>query len=142
MTNPMQPEATAAPAGNPAAVGLGPVAQILLFVRDIDRAVEFYRDTLGLLHLFTVGPMAFFDASGTRLYLQVMSDDEWRPGSILYFLVDDISASYDALLDRGVETAGAPHLISTDEASGIQEWMAFFDDADGNTLALLSRVRT
>ena len=142
MTNPTQPEATAAPAANPAAVGLGPVVQVLLFVRDIDRAVEFYRDTLGLLHLFTVGAMAFFDASGTRLYLQTMADDEWRPGSILYFLVDDIAASYDALLDRGVETAGAPHLIHTDEASGTQEWMAFFDDADGNTLALLSRVRT
>jgi hypothetical protein len=35
---------------------------------------------------------------------------------------------------------GAPHLIYTDDATGVEEWMAFFDDGEGNTLALMSRI--
>ena len=124
-----------------AGVTLGPIAQVSLFVRDTDRAVAFYGGTLGLRHLFTVRQMAFFDASGVRLYLQGCTDEEWRPGSFLYFLVDDIAATYDALRTAGVETQGEPHLISTDDATGVQEWMTFFTDPDGNNLAALSHVR-
>ena len=119
-------------------VGLGAVAQVSLHVRDIDRAVAFYRDTLGLSHLYSFGPLAFFDLSGLRLYLQAVSDDEWRPGSILYFDVDDIAATYRALQARDVKTTGAPHLIHTHD-DGVQEWMAFFEDSEGNALAALSR---
>jgi hypothetical protein len=36
---------------------------------------------------------------------------------------------------------GAPHLIYTDDATGVEEWMAFFEDGEGNTLALMSRVQ-
>ncbi len=35
---------------------------------------------------------------------------------------------------------GAPHVIYTDDATGSEEWMAFFEDPDGNALALMSRV--
>jgi hypothetical protein len=31
-------------------------------------------------------------------------------------------------------------MIYKDEESGVEEWFAFFDDPDGNTLALLARV--
>ena len=33
-----------------------------------------------------------------------------------------------------------PHVIHRDDAAGTEEWMAFFEDPDGNTLALMSRV--
>ena len=47
------------------------VGQIHLSVKDIDRAVAFYRDVLELPLLFEVPgqDMAFFDCGGVRLYL-------------------------------------------------------------------------
>lgn len=120
--------------------GIGALAQVSLFVRDTERAVAFYRDVLGLPHLFTFGALAFFDIRGVRLYLHTCGDDEWKPGSVLYFTVDDIGAAYSTLQQQQVKTAGAPHVVYTDEATGTQEWMAFFEDTEGNTLALLSRV--
>ena len=119
---------------------VGPLAQVSLYVRDVARAERFYAETLGLPHHFTFGDLAFFDMAGTRLYLHAVPDEKWRPGSILYFLVDDIGAAWGELERRGVRTTGAPHSIYTDEASGAEEWMAFFEDGEGNTLALLSRV--
>jgi catechol 2,3-dioxygenase-like lactoylglutathione lyase family enzyme len=119
---------------------LGPLGQVSLLARDIEQAERFYRDVLGLPHLFTFGELAFFDCGGTRLYVRAVPDDEWRPSSILYFRVDDIGALFAALLTRGVTAAGEPHVIHRDEAAGSEEWMAFFQDPDGNTLALMSRV--
>ena len=124
-------------AGPPALVALG---QVSLLTRDIDRAERFYRDTLSLPHLFTFGDLAFFHCGGTRLFVRAVPDAEWRPSSILYFTVDDIVATSSALAGLGVIFVGQPHLIHRDEAAGVEEWMAFFDDPDGNTLALMSRV--
>ena len=122
-----------------AVVTFGPLTQVSLFVRDVNDAVRFYSQTLRLTHLFTVGAMAFFDVEGLRLYLHQADEGEWRPGSILYFLVPDIAAAYAHLQSAGVNTTGAPHLVHTGH-DGVQEWMAFFEDPDGNTLALTSRV--
>jgi catechol 2,3-dioxygenase-like lactoylglutathione lyase family enzyme len=119
---------------------LGQIGQVSLSIRDVARAERFYRDVLGLPHLFTFGDLAFFDCDGTRLYLHRKDESDWRPGSILYFVVDDIGAAYRAMGEQGVRFTGAPHLIHTDDATGAEEWMAFFEDGEGNTLALMSRV--
>lgn len=118
---------------------LGAIGQVSLSIRDVDRATRFYGETLGLPHLFTFGDLAFFDARGTRLYLHRKSEADWRPGSVLYFLVGDIGAAQDELAGRGVEFTGAPHRIHSHE-DGTEEWMTFFDDGEGNTLALMSRA--
>lgn len=119
---------------------LGPIGQVSLYTRDVATTERFYRDTLGLPHIFTFGDLAFFDMDGVRLYVQAVSEEKWRPGSHVYFLVDDIHAVYEQLSARGVTVTGAPHLIHTHEADGTEEWMAFFQDPDGNGLALMSRV--
>lgn len=124
----------------PDTLALGPIGQVALLTRDVGRAEAFYRDTLGIPHLFTFGDLAFFDVHGTRLYLQRVGDEEWRPGSVLYFRVEDILAAHAALHERQVEFRGPPHLIHRHE-NGVEEWMAFFDDPDGNTLALMSAVQ-
>ena len=59
---------------------------------------------------------------------------------MLYFTVDDIHATQSSLGEAGVKFSGAPHVIYTDDATGTEEWMTFFEDGEGNTLALLSRV--
>lgn len=117
----------------------GPVGQVSLLARDIGRAEAFYQDRLGLPHLFTFGDLAFFSCGDTRLFLRQVPEDEWRPGSILYFAVPDIHGSYRDLGARGVAFDGAPHLIHRHD-DGTEEWMAFFSDSEGNTLALMSRV--
>ena len=123
------------------ATALGPIGQVALSIRDVARAERFYGAILGLPHVFTFGDLAFFDASGVRIYLHRKDADDWRPGSILYFLVDDIHATQEALRERGVAFNGAPHVIYTDDVTGEDEWMTFFGDGEGNTLALMSRVR-
>ena len=119
---------------------LGSIGQISLSIRDVARAERFYGETLGLPHVFTFGDLAFFDADGTRLYLHRKDEADWRPGSVLYFLVEDIHAAQQRLTKEGVHFTGAPHIIYTDDATGVEEWMTFFEDGEGNTLALMSRV--
>jgi predicted enzyme related to lactoylglutathione lyase len=119
----------------------GAIGQVSLSIRDVARAEHFYGEVLGLPHVFTFGDLAFFDAGGVRIYLHRKDEEEWQPGSILYFLCDDIAASHASLVAAGVRFTGAPHRIFTDEATGTQEWMAFFEDGEGNTLALMSRVQ-
>jgi catechol 2,3-dioxygenase-like lactoylglutathione lyase family enzyme len=121
-------------------VHLGPIGQVSLSIREVARAERFYRDVLGLPHLFTFGDLVFFDAAGTRIYLHRKDDADWTHGSILYFLVDDIAVASRALTEKGVKFSGAPHLIYTDDETGVEEWMAFFEDGEGNTLALMARV--
>lgn len=123
--------------------GLGPIGQIARVVKDFAAAERFFRDTLGVPHLYTFGSLAFFDCGGTRLMVQADTGNE-VPGlqndSVLYFRVADIHASYDTLEKRGVTFRGAPHMIHK-HADGTEEWMAFFDDPDGKPLALMAQVR-
>lgn len=118
----------------------GAIGQISHQVSDIDAAVVWYRDVLGLPHLYTYGDIAFFDAGGTRLFLSAVDEGARAKGeSVIYFRVDDIHAVHESLTGRGVVFSGAPHLIHRHE-SGIEEWMAFFTDPDGHTLALMAQT--
>lgn len=117
-------------------VKLGPIGQVARTVSDIAAAEAWYRDVLGLPHLFTFGELAFFDCGGTRLYLQ---QGEAKPESILYFQVPDIHAAHEHLRDRGAEFVSAPHRIHRHE-DGTEEWMAFFNDPDGRPLGLMART--
>ncbi|RPI63399.1 MAG: VOC family protein [Lysobacterales bacterium] len=118
---------------------LGPIGQISRTVRDIDEASAWYRDVLGLKHLYTFGKLAFFDLGGTRLYLSA-EGAEPKPESCLYLRVDDIGAAYAELTTRGVEFKGAPHLVHR-HVDGTEEWMAFFTDPEGRFLALMAQVQ-
>ena len=53
--------------------------------------------------------------------------------------VGDIAAAHEDLAGRGVVFQGVPHMIHKHD-DGVEEWMAFFDDGEGNTLALISQV--
>jgi catechol 2,3-dioxygenase-like lactoylglutathione lyase family enzyme len=117
------------------------IGQAAINVHDLDKAVAFYRDTLGMRFLFQAPPkMAFFDCGGVRLMLAVPERPEFdHPSSIFYFQVADIQAVAETLEGRGVEFDRAPHKIA--EMPDHDLWMAFFRDADRNLLALMSEVR-
>jgi catechol 2,3-dioxygenase-like lactoylglutathione lyase family enzyme len=121
-------------------VRLGAIGQISRRVSDIPKAVEWYRDVLGLPHLYTFGNLAFFDCGGTRLFLNNEGNSADNGDSILYFRVEDIDAAHAELSARGVTFAGAPHMIHRHD-NGVEEWMAFFTDPDGKYLAIMAQVQ-
>ncbi|MDU0203417.1 VOC family protein [Paenibacillus sp. MAH-36] len=115
------------------------IAQISVNVVDIERAVAFYRDTLGMKFMFHAGQMAFFDINGIRLMLSLPEKPEFNyPGSVIYYKVEDIKQAYEAFIERGVTFISQPHVVAKMDHMNI--WMAFFRDSEGNTLALTSEV--
>lgn len=115
------------PAGAVTAVG-----QIHISVADIDRAVAFYRDVVGLPLLFEFPgqSMAFFDCGGVRLYVGVPSDPKYAANSFVYYTVDDIDAAWTRMKERGAEFLSEPRAVHRTETSEL--WMAGFKDPDGN----------
>jgi len=118
--------------------GLTSLGQILIPVKDLARALAFYRDTLGMRFLFEVPRMAFFDLDGVRLMLAEQDEKTNHSGSILYYRVDDLQAAASSLNKRGVTCAQEASLIAEMEDHDL--WMAFFQDSEGNHLALMSEV--
>ena len=121
---------------------LGPVAQLALQVPDLDAAVRFYRDALGLPLLFQAPPgLAFFDLAGIRLMLSVPEGGAAVGPSTgaVYFRVADLPAAHGALAARGVAFEDAPHLVA--RMPDHELWMCFLRDPGGNLLGLMSEVR-
>jgi catechol 2,3-dioxygenase-like lactoylglutathione lyase family enzyme len=118
-------------------MAVGPVAQIHVSVRDVDRSVAFYRDVLGVPFLFRVPgqPMAFLQSGDVRLYLGTPESPEFTSKVVLYFRVDDIDAEYARLTGAGVGFIDEPHVVHRDGAQEL--WMAFLRDPDGHHLGLM-----
>lgn len=121
--------------------GLSQIGQIALNVHDLERAVAFYRDKLGMKHLFTMPKMAFFECGGIRLMLGLPEKPEFdHPSSIIYFKVDDIQTAFRTLSQRGVSFEGEPHLVAKMPTHDL--WMAFFRDSENNFFALMREEAT
>lgn len=119
---------------------LSRIGQIAINAYDVDRATTFYRDVLGLRHLFCAGQLSFFDCGGVRLMLDKPENPEFdHPSSILYFQVEDIQAAYQRLKSGGAKFDDEPHVIA--QMPDHDLWMTFFRDTEGNVLALMSEVR-
>jgi methylmalonyl-CoA/ethylmalonyl-CoA epimerase len=115
--------------------------QVAQHVEDLDRAVAFYRDVLGLHLIARFDPpgLAFFDLGTTRLLLEAGA-----PPALLYLGVDDVAAATEQLRAAGVVIESEPHVIHVDEAgqfgpAGEAEEMAFFRDSEHNVVGLSGR---
>ena len=119
---------------------LSAIEQIAINVHDLDRAFEFYRDKLGMKHLFTVPPnLAFFDCDGIRLMLSLPAKPEFdHPSSIIYFKVEDILVAYATLSQRGVHFDEKPIFVA--DMGTYDLWIGSFRDSENNLLALMSHV--
>lgn len=117
------------------------IGQVLIPVGDLERAVEFYRYTLGLPFLFTAPPqMAFFQCGSVRLLVGVPQQHaSIQRGSAIYFQVPDIQAAYTELYDRGVEFQAEPHIAQRSLETDL--WLAEFSDPDGNTMVLMCETQ-
>jgi predicted enzyme related to lactoylglutathione lyase len=119
----------------PAAL-LEDVGQIAMRATDVARATTFYRDTLGLSLAIEAPGMAFFQVGSLMIMLGRPDSAEFdHPGSLLYFRTGDIRAAHAALAGRGVRFRDQPHVVH--RAGERELWMAFFDDSEGNILALM-----
>jgi len=118
---------------------LSAIGQIFVRARDLDRAVRFYRDTLGMPFLFQAPPqMAFFQCGPTTVMVGVPERPEFdHPASTIYYLVPDIDAAHATLRGRAVDFISEPHLVH--RAADYELWLADFRDSEGNVLALMAR---
>ena len=119
--------------------GLTAIGQIFVRARDLDRAIRFYRDTLGMPFLFQAPPqMAFFQCGSVSVMLGVPENPELdHAASTIYYLVPDIAAAHTTLRSRSVDFVAEPHLVH--RAADYDLWLAEFHDSEGNILALMSR---
>jgi methylmalonyl-CoA/ethylmalonyl-CoA epimerase len=121
-------------------MNLNQIGQIALHADDLDRAVAFYRDVLGMKFLFQAPPaLAFFDCGGIRLMLDAVKPKEVDVKSLLYYKVPDIQVAYEELSAKGVTFHSKPHLIAKMPDHDL--WMAFLRDSEQNLVGLMSEVR-
>jgi methylmalonyl-CoA/ethylmalonyl-CoA epimerase len=117
------------------------VGQIGLVVRDLEGAVAFFRDKVGLTFLFQPsGDLAFLRCGSTRLMLaRPEKADDPLGSSIVYFQVADIAAAHKQMVAHGVEFEGPPHLVA--KLVDHDLWLAFFRDPERNLHALMCELR-
>ncbi len=120
--------------------GLSAIGQIAIEVKNLDVAISFYKDKLGIPFLFSAPPgLAFLDCNGLRLMLTTPEKPaETLINSTLYFKVAKIHDAVSALKERGVPFEAEPHLIAHMEDYDL--WMAFFRDPDRNLLGLMCEI--
>jgi len=119
--------------------GIRGIAQVAVHVQDVERAKRFYRDVVGLTHLFDAPPsLCFFDCGGIRLMMSTTEGTEARASSIIYFDVADITAVHARMAAADVRFTEPPRMIAS--LADRDVWLAAFDDGEGNTMALMSHV--
>ena len=121
-------------------LGITDVGQVAINARDVRRATDFYRDVLGLRHLFDIPDAAFFQVGALRVMIgRAETPEHDHRASILYYKVGDIHAAHDALKAAGARIEREPHLIAKMPDHDL--WMMFLYDTEENVLALMSEVR-
>lgn len=120
---------------------LSQIGQIAVTVSDVNTALSFYRDVLGLTFLFSPSPdLAFLDAGGVRIMLSTpQGAGAVGQNSVLYFKVTDIVAVHATLLERGATDERTPQLVA--KMPDHELWMGFLRDPDGNLVGLMEEKR-
>jgi len=115
------------------------LGQIAIVCKDVARARDFYRDVLGLRHLFDAGPnLAFLQCGDTRLMLST-AEPQASGTSVLYFFIHDIAAVRAELQVKGVRFLTEPHMIA--RMPDHELWLTDFYDSEGNVMALMEEKR-
>ncbi|MEH7458995.1 VOC family protein [Bacillus sp. JJ1127] len=116
------------------------VGQIGVPVKDLNKAINFYKEKLGLSLLFHTDSMAFFECNGLRLFLSLPEKEEFaQSSSVIYFQVEKMKETYGELLSKGIVFIDEPHIVA--KMGQTETWMTFFKDTEGNTHALMSEVQ-
>lgn len=115
------------------------VGQIGIPVKNLEQAIDFYKNKLGLTLLFNTDNMAFLECDGMRLLLSLPEKEEFaKSSSVIYFQVENIKDTYEDLIAKEVTFIDEPHVVA--KMGQTETWMTFFKDTEGNTHALMSEV--
>ncbi len=117
------------------------LGQLAITVRDVEVALRFYRDVLGLTFLFSAGPnLAFLAAGSVRIMLSTpQGAGAVGANSTPYFKVTGLEAAYAAMVAKGATSERAPQL--TAKMPDHDLWMGFLRDPDGNLIGLMEEKR-
>lgn len=120
---------------------LSEIRQIAITVSDVETALPFYRDVLGLTFLFRPSPnLAFLSAGSVRIMLTTpQGAGKVGCNSILYFKVNDIVSTHAAVVGRGGTNERAPQLAA--RMPDHELWIGFVRDPDGNLVGLMEERR-
>lgn len=124
-----------------AAVAPAAIAQIAVPVIDAERATGFYRDVMGLPHLFSAPPgLSFFRCGEVRLMLTAAGADEGdpAPAPLIYYRVSDVEQAHDRLGAAAVEVVADPHVVH--RADDLEVWIGFYRDSESNLFATMAEV--
>ena len=117
--------------------------QVALHAEDLDRAADFYTVLLESPPSARFDPpgLLFFDLDGVRLLL-----DRNAPSSLLYLHVEQRPRDAGALrrarrCRRPTRTSSSRHEDDTLGPAGHDEWQAFIQDSEGNTVGLIAFQR-
>ena len=111
-------------------------------VNDLQRAKEFYGQTLGLEVSEMHEGLQLQIAGGARIFIYPKPNHTPASFTVLNFQVDDIEPAVDELIKRGVRFEQYEEPIKTDEkgihrSGGIGPDIAWFKDPAGNILSVL-----
>lgn len=115
----------------------GRIGQLGFQVKDVKKIESFYKEKIGLKHLFTVPDcMTFFDCDGVRLMFSIRESGETlRANSIIYFKVRNIEEVFEHWMRKDIEEIAKPHKIA--EMHDHDLWMAFVKDAEENVIGIM-----
>jgi len=121
--------------------GIATLGQVAITVSDVDTALRFYRDILGLSFLFSAGPqLAFLQAGEVRIMLSTpQGAGQVGANSVLYFRVSDIEKAHSTIIERGADNERAPQLAA--KMPDHELWLSFVRDPDGNLVGLMEEKR-
>lgn len=122
-------------------VQLAEIGQIAVTVSDVQKALPFYRDALGLKFLFSPAPTLAFLAAGPVRIMLTTPQGAGAAGanSILYFRVRGIEEAFRDIVARGGAEHRGPQL--TAKLPDHELWTAFVRDPDGNLVGLMEEKR-
>jgi predicted enzyme related to lactoylglutathione lyase len=120
---------------------LSEIRQIAITVGEVETALSFYRDVLGLTFLFRPSPnLAFLSAGAVRVMLSTpQGAGTVGHNSILYFKVTDIATTHAAIVGRGAKNERSPQLAA--RMPDHELWTSFVRDPDGNLVGLMEEKR-
>lgn len=117
------------------------IGQIAITVSEVEKALGFYRDILGLEFLFSAGPnLAFLAAGSVRIMLSTpQGAGAVGANSTLYFKNENVEKSFADFVARGATPEREPQLAA--KMPDHELWIGFLRDPDGNLVGLMEEKR-
>jgi catechol 2,3-dioxygenase-like lactoylglutathione lyase family enzyme len=110
------------------------LAMTMLGVRDLDASIGFYTERVGMKLSGRITDFVFLDAGGATICLSAekapQGDGPLNIPVELVLAVSSVRATYDRLIERGVEFVSQPHPV------GGGSHVAHFRDPDGHLFSL------